>query len=98
MTGLRRQWRTDTASHRRTHALAASPASRSSSGVPAAPRADRPVARGPASVFDQRTQIGRDLAAVDWTATPLGPVESWSESLRNVVRTHLASRFAMWMA
>jgi signal transduction histidine kinase/serine phosphatase RsbU (regulator of sigma subunit)/DNA-binding response OmpR family regulator/anti-sigma regulatory factor (Ser/Thr protein kinase) len=49
-------------------------------------------------VFDQTTEIGRALAEVDWAATPLGPVDSWSESLRNAVRTHLASRFAMWMA
>jgi PAS domain S-box-containing protein len=50
------------------------------------------------SIFDPRTQLGRDLAAVDWAASPLGPVETWPPSLRNVVRLQLASRFAMWMA
>jgi PAS domain S-box-containing protein len=50
------------------------------------------------AVFDPRTEIGRDLAQVDWAATPLGPVAAWPTSLRNVVRLHLASRFAMWMA
>jgi PAS domain S-box-containing protein len=55
-----------------------------------APRSD--------AIFDPRTRLGRDLAAVDWSATPLGPVEDWPKSLRNVVRLQLASRFAMWMA
>jgi PAS domain S-box-containing protein len=50
------------------------------------------------AIFDVRTEIGRDLAAVDWVATPLGPPASWPTSLRNVVRLQLASRFAMWMA
>src|SRR4051812_44764607 len=52
----------------------------------------------PEPIFDVQTEIGRDLAAVDWSATPLGPTESWPTSLRNVVRLQLASRFAMWMA
>src|SRR4051812_31070618 len=52
----------------------------------------------PEPIFDVQTEIGRDLAAVDWSATPLGPTESWPTSLRNVVRLQLGSRFAMWMA
>ena len=50
------------------------------------------------SIFDLDTQFGRDLAAVDWAATPLGEPESWPPSLRNIVRLQLGSRFAMWMA
>ena len=42
--------------------------------------------------------VGRDLLAVDWNATPLGPPETWPRSLRTVVQAMLASRFAMWMA
>jgi hypothetical protein len=43
-------------------------------------------------------QAGRDLAAVDWAATPLGPVEGWPRSLRTVVQMLVSSRFSMWMA
>ena len=49
-------------------------------------------------LFDPTTQIGRDLAEVDWAATPLGAPETWPASLRGVVRLLLGSRFAMWMA
>ena len=42
--------------------------------------------------------VGRDLLAVDWAATPLGPIETWPGSLSTVVRVLLTSRFAMWMA
>ncbi|MGA9858334.1 MAG: HAMP domain-containing sensor histidine kinase, partial [Solirubrobacteraceae bacterium] len=43
-------------------------------------------------------QAGQDLLAVDWAATPLGPVETWPNSLGTVVRMLLTSRFSMWMA
>ncbi|HEX6902985.1 MAG TPA: chemotaxis protein CheB [Thermoanaerobaculia bacterium] len=39
------------------------------------------------------------LRAIDWTATPLGPVSEWSQSLRATVRAVLDCRFpmfAMW--
>ena len=49
-------------------------------------------------VFRADQEIGRDLAAVDWAATPLGPVEGWPQSLRTAVNILLASRFSMWMA
>ena len=42
--------------------------------------------------------MGADLLAVDWAATPLGPIERWPRSLETVVRVLLTSRFAMWMA
>ncbi|GAC1477988.1 MAG: hypothetical protein NVS1B4_21390 [Gemmatimonadaceae bacterium] len=35
--------------------------------------------------------------ALDWSATPLGPVEQWPLSLRTVVATLLASRHAMFL-
>jgi hypothetical protein len=35
--------------------------------------------------------------ALDWAATPVGPVETWSASLRTTVSTLLASRHAMWL-
>ena len=34
---------------------------------------------------------------MDWAQTPLGPVETWPQSLRTVVRILLTSRYAMWM-
>ncbi|HTW11329.1 MAG TPA: SpoIIE family protein phosphatase [Solirubrobacteraceae bacterium] len=43
-------------------------------------------------------EVGRDLLAVDWEETPIGPPEAWPQSLRTVVRTIVSSRFAMWMA
>ncbi|WP_245830165.1 SpoIIE family protein phosphatase [Mycobacterium numidiamassiliense] len=49
-------------------------------------------------VFRADQEIGRDLAAVDWASTPLGPVEGWPQSLRTSVNILLASRFSMWMA
>ncbi len=42
--------------------------------------------------------VGRDLLAVDWAATPLGPLEAWPNSLQTAVRIVLSSRFSMWMA
>ena len=35
--------------------------------------------------------------ALDWSATPVGPVESWTASLRTAVSTLLASRHAMFL-
>ncbi|WP_256107608.1 SpoIIE family protein phosphatase [Streptomyces sp. ODS05-4] len=49
-------------------------------------------------VFAADREVGRDLAAVDWAATPLGPPEGWPQSLRTAVSILLSSRFPMWMA
>jgi len=49
-------------------------------------------------VFRADQEIGRDLAAVDWVSTPLGPVDDWPQSLRTAINILLASRFSMWMA
>ncbi len=42
--------------------------------------------------------VGGDLLAVDWAATPLGPPELWPRSLASIVQVLLSSRFSMWMA
>lgn len=42
--------------------------------------------------------VGRDLLAVDWSCTPLGPPEEWSASLRQEVHHLLSSSFPMWLA
>ncbi|NYV78113.1 PAS domain-containing protein, partial [Streptomyces sp. UH6] len=49
-------------------------------------------------VFSADPEVGRDLSAVDWTATPLGPPSGWPQSLRTAVSILLSSRFSMWMA
>jgi len=62
------------------------------SGAPGA------AAPGAAEFFAPYGQIGRDLTAVDWAATPLGAVEGWPQSLKTIVQVVLSSRFSMWMA
>jgi PAS domain S-box-containing protein len=52
----------------------------------------------PRLALEAAGMVGRDLLAVDWHATPLGPPKRWPASLVTVVRTMLASRFSMWMA
>ena len=37
------------------------------------------------------------MRANDWADTPLGPPETWPQSLRTVVRILLTSRYQMWM-
>ena len=42
-------------------------------------------------------EMGALMRAHDWSATPLGPPETWPQSLRTVVRILLTSRYQMWM-
>jgi hypothetical protein len=58
------------------------------------------VGPGPAmpGIFAADDEAGRDLAVVDWAATPLGPPGSWPQSLQTAVDILLSSRFSMWMA
>ena len=37
------------------------------------------------------------IAAKDWSATPLGPIDSWPQSLKIALRILLTSRYAMWL-
>ena len=53
---------------------------------------------GTAGMFAADDEVGRDLDAVDWSATPLGPPGSWPQSLQTAVDILLSSRFSMWMA
>ncbi len=57
-----------------------------------------PEAGHEGDVFAADAEVGRDLAAVDWSATPLGPRDGWPQSLRTAVSILLSSRFPMWMA
>ena len=43
----------------------------------------------------QGGEVGSELLAVDWAATPLGPPETWPQSLITVVHVVLTSRFSM---
>ncbi len=58
----------------------------------------RPETAPGAAMFAGGGEVGRDLAAVDWAATPLGPPDGWPQSLRTAVSILLSSRFPMWMA
>ncbi|MCB0942376.1 MAG: SpoIIE family protein phosphatase [Mycobacterium sp.] len=57
-----------------------------------------PLSAADAAVFGADDDVGRDLADVDWSATPLGPPATWPQSLRTAVSILLSSRFSMWMA
>ncbi|MEU4626478.1 SpoIIE family protein phosphatase [Actinoplanes sp. NPDC023801] len=50
------------------------------------------------SSFSADPEVGADLAAVDWEASPLGAPDDWPQSLRTAVSILLSSRFSMWMA
>jgi PAS domain S-box-containing protein len=61
--------------------------------------AERQSGTAPVSdVFAGGGEVGRDLAAVSWDETPLGPTTQWPQSLRTAVSILLSSRFPMWMA
>ncbi|MGV9703800.1 SpoIIE family protein phosphatase [Streptomyces sp. NPDC003483] len=51
-----------------------------------------------ADVFAADSEVGPDLASVDWEATPLGSPSGWPQSLQTAVSILLSSRFPMWMA
>ena len=42
-------------------------------------------------------EMGARMRALDWSQTPVGPIEHWPQSLKTVVRILLDSRYAMWM-
>jgi signal transduction histidine kinase/CheY-like chemotaxis protein len=56
---------------------------------------DSPSGPDGGDLFAAGGEAGRLMAAFDWAATPVGPVESWPASLRFAVRTVLVSKFPM---
>ncbi|PWU51673.1 hypothetical protein DLJ46_04515 [Micromonospora globispora] len=46
-------------------------------------------------IFATGGEMGAAIAAHDWSATPLGPIESWPQSLRTALTICLHSRFPM---
>src|SRR5579885_810284 len=51
------------------------------------------IATRVASPFVGESEMARRCRAVDWAATPLGPIENWSPALRTAVRMALESPF-----
>src|ERR1700737_465724 len=43
-------------------------------------------------------EMGKVVRSMDWTKTPLGPIESWPQSLRTTVSLCLASNFPISLA
>src|SRR5690349_19501108 len=52
---------------------------------------------GIADLFAGGGEMAGLMRAADWSKTPLGPVETWPQSLRVVLRILLTSRYAMWL-
>ncbi len=50
---------------------------------------------GPGALFVGSGEMARRMAALDWSATPVGPVDAWPHSLRSTVRMLLSSRYPM---
>jgi len=49
----------------------------------------------PGAAYPGGGEMGALIRAMDWSATPIGPMESWSPSLRMMVRFLLANRFPL---
>jgi PAS domain S-box-containing protein len=50
-----------------------------------------------ARVLAQSGEMGMRIREFDWSATPLGPIESWPQSLRTIVSIMLTSRQPIWI-
>src|SRR4051794_18365622 len=42
-------------------------------------------------------EMGERIRAFDWAKTPLGPLETWPQSLRTCIRIMLTSRQPIWI-
>ncbi len=54
-----------------------------------------PLASAPGAHLAPHTEMGRLVAAHDWSATPLGPIDTWPQTLATAVGVCLSSRFPM---
>ncbi len=52
---------------------------------------------GQGEIVAGRGEMAATVRGKDWSATPLGPISDWPQSLRSVVNILLTSRYAMWM-
>lgn len=48
-------------------------------------------------LFPNDGEMSRLIRDYDWSVTPIGPIETWPQSLKIVVRILLDSRYAMWL-
>jgi signal transduction histidine kinase/FixJ family two-component response regulator len=61
-------------------------------------RGESEAGRGGRTPFlDGGGEMGDLIRATDWSRTPLGPVETWPQSLRTAVGIMLSSRYAMFV-
>jgi signal transduction histidine kinase/DNA-binding response OmpR family regulator len=51
----------------------------------------------PDTLFVGSSELAALMRHVDWRHTPLGPADSWPQSVRTIIRMMLTSRYAMWM-
>jgi signal transduction histidine kinase len=49
------------------------------------------------ALFVGTSELAALMRRVDWGSTPIGPSDSWPQSVRAIVRMMLTSRYAMWM-
>jgi signal transduction histidine kinase len=58
---------------------------------------ERETAASTAAFLSGGGAVGKLMRAMRWNDTPLGPPDSWPQSLKTVVRILLTSRYQMWM-
>ena len=51
----------------------------------------------PADFLAGGGEMGERIRSFDWSATPLGPVEQWPQSLKTITRIMLTSRQPIWI-
>jgi len=54
-----------------------------------------PLASAPGAHLSPETEMGRLVAAHNWSTTPLGPIDRWPQTLTTAVGICLSSRFPM---
>ncbi len=62
-----------------------------------APTTPAPSAAAAAALFSGERECAKLLRAIDWAASPLGPVQGWPQSLKTCVRIVLTSRQPMFV-
>ena len=48
-------------------------------------------------LFPGSAEMAGRMRDVDWSRTPVGPIETWPHSVRAIIRMMLTTRYAMWM-
>jgi signal transduction histidine kinase len=58
---------------------------------------DRTRKQSPRDWLTSGGEMGKLIREMDWSRTPLGPIESWPQSLKTAVRIMLTSRQPFWL-